>query len=141
MENKVISDVLSDVVNFHLTMFGIAMSIFTVLYAFILSRKDSLREISDIIKSDKVSPTLMRRSSLFVVQTRKWNQLNNHLRNIVVSSFFLYCTGMILKYQKLTECVKYIAFSVFGLTGILLFYIVIMLILVFNNYRKSVLVA
>ncbi|GAB4029633.1 hypothetical protein GCM10028774_01950 [Spirosoma jeollabukense] len=140
MENKTILELLSDVANFNLTMFGISMSIFTVLYAFILSRKDSLRELSDIIKSTQASPSQMRRSSLFIMHTNKWTQLNSHLRNIVATSFLLYCTSIILKYQKISEHIKYISFSVFGLTSILFIYIVIILILVFNNYKKSVLV-
>lgn len=137
MKNETVISLISDISNFNLGIFGISITVFTVLYAFILSRKDSLRDLNDIIKAGNDSPFLVQRVSFFATHTKKWKQLNNHLRNIIAISIMFFFIGMLLKYLPLTDITKTIATSIIILTIFLSIYIIIVLILVFKNYNKT----
>lgn len=137
MKNETVISLISDISNFNLGIFGISITVFTVLYAFILSRKDSLRDLNDIIKAGNDSPFLVQRVSFFSTHTQKWKKLNNHLRNIIAISITFFFIGMLLKYLPLTDISKVIAYSIIILTIFLSIYIIVVLILVFKNYNKT----
>lgn len=137
MKDETIISLISDISNFNLGIFGISITVFTVLYAFILSRKDSLRDLNDIIKLGNDSPFLVQRVSFFATHSKKWKKLNNHLRNIIATSIIFFFAGMLLKYLPLTHITKTIAISIIILTLFLSIYIIIVLILVFKNYSKT----
>lgn len=137
MKNETIISLISDISNFNLGIFGISITVFTVLYAFILSRKDSLRDLNDIIKLGNDSPFLVQRVSFFANHSKNWKKLNNHIRNIIVTSIIFFFAGMLIKYLPLTDITKTIAISIIILTLFLSIYIIIVLILVFKNYNKT----
>ncbi|MCU0352043.1 MAG: hypothetical protein MUF43_14645 [Flavobacterium sp.] len=137
MKNETVISIISDVSNFNLGIFGISITVFTVLYAFILSRKDSLRDLNDIIKAGNDSPFLVQRVSFFSAHTKKWKELNNHLRNIILLSILFFFIGMVIKYIPMNCTTKFIAISIICLTIILSIYISTVLFLVFKNYNRT----
>ena len=141
MKPETVLYILNDVSSFNLGMFGIAITVFTVLYAFILSRKDSLRILNDTVKQGDDSPFLKGRISLFLDHTLKWKRLNFHLKTIIVISLILYLFGIILKYVDCNNCnniIMLLAKITIILSFINALYIFTMLGLILKNYESSV---
>ena len=136
MKNETTVSLLSDMSNFNLGIFGISITIFTVLYAFILSRKDSLRDLNDIIKNGNDSPFLIQRVSFFAVHTNRWKRINNHLLIIIVISFVLYVLSILVKYFISNLNGNQAAMILLSFTATLVLYVAVVLALVFVNYRK-----
>lgn len=137
MKNDVIISLLSDVSSFSFGIFGIGLGIFTVLYAFILSRKDSLRDLNDIIKAGNDDPFLRQRVSFFAAHTNRWKNLNNNIAAIIIISFLFYITTILLKYQAFTDTLILFVKALCLLTGLLVVYVIVMLYFVFKNYIKE----
>ncbi|MDH4462174.1 MAG: hypothetical protein QE277_12180 [Flectobacillus sp.] len=140
MKTDTVMMILSDISNFNLGMFGISITVFTVLYAFILSRKDSLRELNNIIKSGNNSPALIQKTSFFLAHTTKWKRLNQHLKYLATISIFLFFAATILKYIYYAEENKSLINLVWLLvilTFLVAAYILVVLALVLKNYNKT----
>ena len=137
MKNELFTALLSDMSSFNFGVFSIALSIFTVLYAFILSRKDSLRDLNDIIKGGNNNLFLVQRVSFFASHTLRWKKINNNVAAIVFLSFCLYSSNVVLKYFPVTQTAVYLVKIMLILTLILAAYIVTMIFLVFKNYLKE----
>lgn len=135
MKVEILNNLVSDAVNFNLGIFGISITIFTVLYSFILNKKDNLHQLNEEIKiGNEVSPEDIQRISFFVVSIKRWVKLNNHLRNIIILSFIGFISGLIVKYLIMPLVVSIIVLT---MTLGVLSYSIIIFFFVFRNYSKS----
>lgn len=66
MDANVVRLLLEDVWTLHLTIIGIAVSVMTLLYSFILSRRFELYAIAEQIKQGNTDPILKRKESLAI---------------------------------------------------------------------------
>lgn len=138
MEDSDFLNILSDLTNFNLAIFGISITIFTVLYAFILNRKDAIREMNIIIKSGKASPSLVQKASFFVSHIESWKELNFHVKLASIFSVFLFTIGLFSKYFREGSYIKLASIVLSIFSFILFLYIMIILIKVFSNYAKII---
>jgi len=143
MKTETAIAILSDVSNFTLGIFGISIGVFTVLYAFVLSRKDSLVELSNLIKKGDAPVFLIQREAFYLNHIRRWKKINVHLKVISIISLVFYILSMAVRYGALIEyfCAETIKTTsiVLGVLAIcLLVYIVVSLLLVFKIYNKTV---
>ena len=134
---KVFIALLSDMSSFNFGVFSVAVGIFTVLYAFILSRKDSLRDLNDLIKEGKANPFIIQRVSFFAAHTLRWRRINNNIAVVIFSSLMLYFANTVLKYLPLTLTTIMALKVLLLLTTALALYIIVMIFLVFKNYIKE----
>jgi len=76
MELSTINNCLSDLWNFHLVLIGISLSIFTLLYSFILNKRYELKTIAEQIKSGDKSPSLVQKENFaiqYILRLKKFN--------------------------------------------------------------------
>ena len=52
----ILNNLLSDIGNFSLVVFGFTATLFTVIYSFIINKRENLKEISDKIKNGQIDP-------------------------------------------------------------------------------------
>lgn len=131
-------NIISDVTNFNLAVFGISITVFTVLYAFILNRRDLIGEMNLAIKSGQASPSLIQKTSFFIKHIETWTRLNRHIIFTSVLSITLFSIGIFSKYLGSDEYKKNVAIILIVLSLILLLYVVILILLIFKNYNKAV---
>ena len=134
MKDEVIINLLSDIANFNLSIFGISVTVFTVLYAFLLSKKDFIKELNELIKQDKAQFYAIQKVSFALVHMRRWKSLNNHIAIVAFSSFFLYLFAITSKYINCNLLSVRIALP---LTFLLAIYLILMLVSVFRIYSKE----
>ncbi|KAA6324565.1 hypothetical protein EZS27_026116 [termite gut metagenome] len=64
-------DVISDTFSFQLSILGIAFTLFTVLYSFILNKRDEMILYRDYILNGNNSPTINQRNTFAKVYINK----------------------------------------------------------------------
>lgn len=85
MEIDVYKTILLDFSTILLTFVGISLSIITLLYSSILTRRDDLKIVSEKMKLGASDPELKRRKTIDINYIRKMDKVN---RNLALSSIF-----------------------------------------------------
>ncbi len=135
-----INNLFNDLWNFHLVLFGIALSIFTLLYSFILSKRDELREISEQVKAGIVSPLLAQKESFAKKYIKRLKSANNHTSLIIVITFVLFAISWVF-HRLISDCnVEYkqkVLCFVLILTSLIIFYFIYIFIKIYKNYKSE----
>ena len=134
----IINSALSDVGNFVLVVFGFTITLFTVLYSFILNKRELLNEISDRLKNGEKDPLLHQKSSNSKRIIERLKRLNSHLIVIVAITFITYFLCMLSKYLFDDICFKNVLIKIVGIiTFLIICYVTIMLFLTIKDYIKN----
>jgi hypothetical protein len=75
--------------NFHLVLIGISLSVFTLLYSFILNKRDELKMISEQIKSGDKSPLILQKEKFAIKYILRLKKFNTNCICIFIISTFL----------------------------------------------------
>jgi hypothetical protein len=134
---ELINNVTSDIGNFVLVIFGFSITLFTVLYSFILSKKEQLIEYSNKIKNGSADLTIKIRESRSKSIIAKLKNFNRHLIFTIFVDLIIYILCIICKYLLISiEFKKNFAIAL-GISGILMvLYVFAMLIITVRDYLK-----
>ncbi len=135
------SVILGDLLTFHLAFFGLCLTLFTVLYSFILNKRDELRTISSQIKYGEITPLLSQQESFAVAYIKNLQKVNSHLILLTVVTFFLFlCSWLLLRFPPtwLPNVKLYCFYGISFLSILSFLYIILVLYQVLNYYFKSI---
>ena len=140
MEIITINDILSDLWNFHLVLIGISLSIFTLLYSFILNKRDELKAISEQIKNGNKSPILVQKERFAIKYISRLKKINTNCLFIFIFSTFLCCWSwvtlrIISDCQIILKQWFMIVISIF--TIILCFYVAFQFVKIYKHYNSE----
>lgn len=128
---------LSDIINFQLVVFGFSATLFTVLYAFMLSEKEKLVEISKRIKIGNIDPLLMRQESRSLKVLSKFRSINNAVIFILFGSLVTYILSIAVKnLQCLKHYYSVLTQIVMLSSGIILLVLIVVLVKSLIAYRS-----
>lgn len=133
-----LNNILSDIGNFSLVVFGFSATLFTVLYSFILTRRENLLEINERIKLNDRDPILSRKKASAIKYIARMKSMNKNLIFVLFASFGFYIISMILKYSCLSYNVK--NYGVLALVVLVLgtsFFVVYVIVKTVKDYIKS----
>lgn len=133
------NDILNDICNFQLVIFGISVTIFTVLYSFIIAKRDDIKIVNEQIKMGNDSPIIRQKvafSNSYIIQ---WRKVNFHVKIIVVLSFLIYLISITTK-NILTqeELKKGLLLFLIASSFLIALYISYLLVIIFKDYDKNV---
>lgn len=135
---NLMNSLLSDIGNFVLVIFGFTVTLFTVLYSFILSKREQLKEYSDRIKNGDKDPVLYQRSAFAKSIINRLKRLNSHLIGIISISFISYFLSLIIKYSiDNTHTKEYFVIGIGFITFLLVVYVAGMLFVTIKDYIKN----
>lgn len=135
-----INNILNDLWNFHLVLFGIGLSIFTLLYSFILNKRDELRGISEQVKTGNNSPILAQKESFAKRYIIRLKSANNHSAIIILITFILFIISWTSQRIISNDCIdlkKLMLFSISALTIIVVFYAIFIFMKVYKHYKQE----
>jgi hypothetical protein len=142
MEVEFMNDILNDLWNFHLVLIGIALSIFTLLYSFILSKRDELKSISEQIKTEgsKTNPILIQKERFAINYILRLKRINKHCVYIFLVSVVLGCGSwithrLICGAQHMLK--KWLLFCFGILTILLCCYMAFQIYRIYRHYKKE----
>ncbi|MEZ7499157.1 hypothetical protein QO200_10435 [Flavobacterium sp. Arc3] len=137
MNNSQIN-ILNDFLNLYLVIFGIAITLFTVIYSFIVNKKEELLKILDSINQGNNSPLTDQKRYFTILQIKRYKAINKHLIAITILSISLYITSFITNRILSSYKIKLILFYGISIITIILFiYILIIIAKVIFNYKKN----
>lgn len=73
---ELMQDCFSDLWTLYLTLIGILLSILTLLYSFIIGKKDELKLITEQIKLDGITPLVNQRKNFAILYIRRLSGIN-----------------------------------------------------------------
>jgi hypothetical protein len=135
-----INDFLSDLWNFHLFLTGIGITVFTLLYSFILSKRGELYTISQQIKSKGIDPTLKQQESFakkYILKFKKANDQSVALIILGFSLFFFTWSSRRLVPDCLYQIKLYLLFCISSLTILTIGYLGVIFFKIYRNYTAD----
>lgn len=133
-----INDILSDLWNFHLVLIGISLSIFTLLYSFILTKRDELKTISEQIKNGDKSPTLLQKERFAIRYISRLKKFNTNCLYIFIISTFLCCWSWVTL-RIINDCFfclkKWFVIVIGVLTALLCLYVAFQFFKIYKHYN------
>ncbi len=135
-----LNKILNDIWNLHLVLLQVSLTLFTVLYSFIVSKRDDLKTISEQIKLGDNNPMLAQRASFTKKYILRFKGINYQITFLIVMTFLLFMFGWISErlindnsYEVKKICLYILGF----VTLILLLYSILMFYKLHNDYRKA----
>lgn len=134
-----INNILSDMWSYDLVIIGILLSLFVLLYSFIIAKRDELRVIATEIKNKGVDPTLKVREQHAIAYIKNLQKLNNRCIILLVASsiHFVVCWGACRIVPD--ECLKakqILFYCTCGFSLIITFLLMWQIILIFRQYKQ-----
>lgn len=86
---ELMQDCFSDLWTLYLTLIGILLSILTLLYSFIISKKDELKIIAEQIKLDGATPLINQRKSFAISYIKRLASINKKCFILLHISIFM----------------------------------------------------
>ena len=81
---------INDICSFSLSIFGIGITLFTVIYSFISNKREYMNEISHIITSGKACPEAKAKYIIAEKYIQKQKRINAIILSVTIASFVVY---------------------------------------------------
>jgi hypothetical protein len=135
MSSTEIEKALNIIFGFEFGVFGITITLFTVIYSFMLNKRGELLIFNDIFKRKKTeSPILNQKISFARSYIKKSKKLNLHLMILAVISLTISMSTYFLILFSINDCTVYVMLT---FTFITLIYILTLLIVIFVKFLKE----
>lgn len=137
---ELINDILNDLWNFHLVLFGVALTIFTLLYSFILSKRDELKGISELVKSGDKSPILAQRESFAKKYIIRLKSANNHTALTIIVTFGLFLLAWLSHRIISDDNIQFKSTSLYiisAMTIVIILYSIFIFIKIYRQYKSE----
>jgi hypothetical protein len=141
MEKADVQNILSELTNINLVILGISITIFTVIYSFIVTKRNDLENISDKLATQDSNPFIIKQKHFTLKYIKQFSSINTKLLQMIVCSFilfvFLFSFNRFLldTFQNLKELFCY---SFAGLTAIVILYFGYVFIDLIRKYTKEI---
>ncbi|SOS56224.1 conserved membrane hypothetical protein [Tenacibaculum finnmarkense] len=123
--------------NINLAFLGISLTIFTVLYSFILNYRENLKhQIKEVFNGNN-SPSIKQKISFLKKNIRSLKKVNFYLKLLIISTFLLFTTSQVI--IDFVDCHYFL--KIYSLIFKVIFYIKILycsiiLFEIFRYYEK-----
>lgn len=135
VDSECFYNLIGDIENFVLVIFGFSITLFTVLYSFIYTKRDIVIEVDEKIKQKKDDLFSIRERSNAILIIIKFKSMNRHLSILTCLSFFTYLVSIFIKYYNMIfsfslGCVCFLMI----LAIIIVIYVMIILVITHKDY-------
>ena len=130
-------DLITDISTFSLSIFGIGMTIFTVIYSFISTKKEYINEMSDVITSGKACPETRAKFNIALKYIKRQKKNNTMILIITIGYLMLYVLSLLyLRLNLANDTFGYIIVFLNVILTLILFYALIKFINTYIGYVK-----
>lgn len=128
--------IINDICTFSLSIFGIGITLFTVIYAFISNKKEYMNEIAHVITSGKACPEIKAQYTLAQKYIKKQKKINAIILSITVTSLVIYT--LCLLYTHILSQNYILKYIIFGFSTLLLAALCVALSIFISSYLKYI---
>lgn len=133
MLNRV--DIIQDIANFNLSLFGIGITLLTVLISFVLSKKDEVKVYSDIYKTSHMDLSLKGKIQYSIQYIKYLRKVIINIMLVSLLSIYSYLFYWIDKFVN-TDWIIYAMISIAGISFIYSIFLIICIMRFFWKYTK-----
>lgn len=129
-------DIINDICTFSLSIFGIGITLFTVIYSFISNKLEYMNEVSHVITSGNACPEIKAKYLIAEKYVQKQKNINSIILSITIISLVIYTLCLLYKYAESDNIIlKYI---IIGLNILLILLLGITLSIFICSYLKYI---
>jgi hypothetical protein len=103
MNKSDLVSILSDLTNINLVILGLSVSLFTVIYSFLINKRNDFINLSTEVASNAASPFDKQKLSFIKNYIGQFSRLNRQLAYIMCGSLFVFIITFITNRFLLTE--------------------------------------
>lgn len=134
------SNILTDITNFFLVVLGISVTLFTVIYSFIVNKRDEVIKINDELIKGNSNPYLQQKKSFNILYIKNFKRWNKHLIGVALMSLLSFLLSFWVNRFMASCKSQLICFKIliilFLLVLIYLFFMIIFMYVDFNKRTK-----
>jgi len=140
MEKSDLQNILGELTNANLVILGISITIFTVVYSFLVNKKMDLNKLTNKISNNQSNPFDNQQKYFALNYIKQFSKINEKLIHLIIASFVLFISIFIFNrflldtFQKFKELLLYVFF---GLTALALCYFVYVFVDLIKKYRNE----
>lgn len=127
---------INDICSFSLSIFGIGITLFTVIYSFISNKREYMNEISHIITSGKACLETKAKYIIAEKYIQKQKRINAIILSVTIASFVVYT--LCLLYLHIASDNIVLKDIIIGLAIILILSLCIALSMFISSYLKYI---
>jgi hypothetical protein len=141
MEKTNLQNILGELTNVNLVILGISITIFTVIYSFLVNKRNDLNKITSRINNSKSNPFDNQQKYFALNYIKQFTSINKKLLQLIIFSFALFLSLFVFNrflldtFQKIKELVFYLFC---GLTIFVLFYFVYVFFDLIKKYKNEI---
>jgi hypothetical protein len=136
--NDVIIVILKNIGTFALTMFGVEMTIFTVVYSFIVSKRGYFKAITHEAKIQEKPSTYLNTEQKFAIEyMNKLKYLNRHIIILAIVSLVLYFVTLFIPYNN-EDIIIAKHYIIGGISALYILYTLYILVRYLIIYSKEI---
>lgn len=113
------ADIIQDIANFNLFLFGIGITLLTVLISFVLSKKDEVKVYSDLYKTSHIDLSLKGKIQYSIQYIRYLRKITTHIALISLLSI---CYHRWIIYAMISIAVLSFIYAIVLITCIMIFF-------------------
>ncbi len=130
---------LNDLWTIHLAIFSIAITLFTVLFSFLFTKKEELKSVMQLIKHSKEMSLINdQKAYLLPIYIKGLKRINNKLLLLLASSFILFITSYTAA-RFITNVIykEHFFYTLISLSVLTIFFLSLSLFEVIGFYKKT----
>lgn len=132
------TDYISPLVTFHISLIGILVSIFTLLYSFIYSRKEELKEYSRLIKNGNKDPFVLQRSHFDAKYIKRASKISNACVKLVCASVAILILLGVVNFFERTTFGSIVLIMTYVFTGVECIFTIYVFIGLWKRYKDDI---
>ena len=142
MEKSNIQNILAELTNTNLVILGLSVTIFTVIYSFLVNKKNELNALNDKMRNNQSNPFDNQQKHFALTYIKKFKAVNQKLLHLIAGSSFLFITIFISNrflLESLKDFQDALMFAFFILTAIAILYFLYVLFDLIKKYKNELL--
>jgi cell division protein FtsL len=140
MENSDLQNILGELTNANLVVLGLSISIFTVIYSFLVNKKNDLNKLTEKINNNQVNPFDNQQRYFALKYIKQFSKVNEKLLYIILATTVLFIAIFVFN-RFLFDAVGYykvfLFYSFIVLTAVSLFYFLYIFFDLIKRYKEE----
>jgi hypothetical protein len=141
MEKSDLQNILSELTNINLVILGISITIFTVVYSFIVNKRNDLETISDKLNQQINNPFIIKQRHFTLKYIKQFSSINTKFLHLIISTSFLFiCLFAFNRFllETFHNLKELFCYTFCGLTAFIIIYFIYVFVDLIRKYTKEV---
>lgn len=141
MGNTEIQNILGELTNINLVILGISITIFTVVYSFLVNKRSDLANISEKLSQQNDNPFVIKQRYFALRYIKQFTSINGKVLHVITSSSILFlCVFSFNRFfiDSFQDLKNILFYSFCILTALVIFYFAYVFIDLIRKYAKEI---